>query len=53
MSVPIIFSNGIINVCFGENVKLVEPVNLYGCSIGNKNIDSPGVYAGNLAKKIK
>ncbi|RVU25598.1 N-acetyltransferase [Sandaracinomonas limnophila] len=25
--------NGIINVIFGENVKVVEPVNLYGCEI--------------------
>lgn len=26
---------GIINVKFGENVKIVEPVNLYDCSIGD------------------
>jgi acetyltransferase-like isoleucine patch superfamily enzyme len=27
-------SSGIKNVLFGENVKVVEPVNLYGCKIG-------------------
>ena len=25
--------NGIVNVKFGKNIKIVEPVNLYGCSI--------------------
>lgn len=31
---PKIFKSGIVNVQFGEGVKLVEPVNIYGCSIG-------------------
>jgi len=31
---PIKFQSGIINVRFGDNVKIVEPVNIYGCEIG-------------------
>lgn len=30
---PIILASGIKNVRFGENVKLVQPVNLYDCTI--------------------
>jgi acetyltransferase-like isoleucine patch superfamily enzyme len=30
---PILFESGIKNVTFGENVKIVQPVNIYGCSI--------------------
>jgi acetyltransferase-like isoleucine patch superfamily enzyme len=32
---PTILTSGISGVTFGKNVKLVEPVNLYGCSIGD------------------
>jgi|SRR6185312_7228010 len=32
---PTILTSGINGVIFGKNVKLVEPVNLYGCSIGD------------------
>jgi UDP-3-O-[3-hydroxymyristoyl] glucosamine N-acyltransferase len=32
---PKILQSGINNVSFGENVTIVEPVNLYGCSIGD------------------
>jgi acetyltransferase-like isoleucine patch superfamily enzyme len=28
------YQSGIINVRFGENVKIIEPVNIYGCEIG-------------------
>jgi acetyltransferase-like isoleucine patch superfamily enzyme len=35
MSEPTIFQAGIKNVVFGENVRLVMPANLYGCSIGD------------------
>lgn len=36
MTTPIIFNSAIKNdVVFGENVKVVTPVNLYGCSVGN------------------
>ncbi|MDA9596741.1 N-acetyltransferase [Candidatus Pelagibacter sp.] len=34
---------GIINVEFGDNVKIVEPVNLYGCSIGDNVVIGPFV----------
>jgi acetyltransferase-like isoleucine patch superfamily enzyme len=30
---PILFESGIRNVTFGENVKIVQPVNIYGCTI--------------------
>lgn len=32
---PLIFESGIREVKFGENVKLVEPVNLYECKISS------------------
>jgi len=32
---------GIVNVQFGENVTLVEPCNIYGCSIGNNTFVGP------------
>src|SRR5688572_15914383 len=36
MNKPVIFSSKINDdVEFGQNVKVVEPVNLYGCHIGN------------------
>lgn len=30
---PTLFESGIKNVQFGKNVKIVQPVNIYGCSI--------------------
>ena len=36
-------SVGIKNVKFGENVKVVEPVNLYGCEIGDNTFVGPFV----------
>lgn len=33
----------IVNVQFGENVKVVEPVNLYGCKIGDGSFVGPFV----------
>ena len=44
---------GIQDVIFGANVKVTEPVNLYGCSIGDNSIIGPfteiqkGVVIGN------
>lgn len=35
MNKPSLKSVGIVDVSFGENVTIVEPVNLYGCSIGD------------------
>ncbi|HOZ87009.1 MAG TPA: acyltransferase [Bacteroidia bacterium] len=40
---PIVFKAAIKNVSFGENVKIVEPVNIYGCSIGNETFIGPFV----------
>ena len=40
---PILLKAGIKDVSFGENVKIVEPVNLYGCSIGNNCFIGPFV----------
>lgn len=34
MSEPKIRQAGIVNVTFGENVTVIQPVNLYGCTIG-------------------
>ena len=34
---------GIVDVSFGENVTVVEPVNLYGCSIGQESFIGPFV----------
>ncbi|OYY99418.1 MAG: UDP-3-O-(3-hydroxymyristoyl)glucosamine N-acyltransferase [Sphingobacteriia bacterium 28-36-52] len=35
--------SGVVNVSFGNNVKVVFPVNLYGCSIGNNTFIGPFV----------
>jgi acetyltransferase-like isoleucine patch superfamily enzyme len=32
---PVIFKSGVVDVVFGTNVKLVEPVNLYGCRVAD------------------
>ena len=34
---------GIVNVAFGKNVTVVEPVNMYGCTIGDKTFVGPFV----------
>jgi acetyltransferase-like isoleucine patch superfamily enzyme len=36
-------SIGIVDVKFGENVTVVQPVNLYGCSIGDDSFVGPFV----------
>ena len=41
MSNPQILEIGIRNVEFGEQVKVVEPVNLYGCTIGDNCFIGP------------
>ena len=38
---PRILKAGIQDVQFGEGVKIVEPVNLYGCTIGNECFIGP------------
>ncbi len=36
-------SVGIVDVTFGEKVTVIEPANLYGCSIGNNSFVGPFV----------
>jgi len=53
---PIVLKTGIVDVKFGVNVKLVEPLNLYGCSIGDDCFIGPfteiqkGVVIGEKTK---
>ena len=44
-----IISSKIKNVIFGDNVKIIEPVNLYDCSIGNNSFIGPFVE---IQKKV-
>jgi acetyltransferase-like isoleucine patch superfamily enzyme len=43
MADPILLQSGIVNVRFGENVKVVQPANLYGCTIGDNCFIGPFV----------
>jgi acetyltransferase-like isoleucine patch superfamily enzyme len=43
MHKPIYSQAGIRDVVFGENVKVIEPVNLYGCRIGDHCFIGPFV----------
>jgi len=43
MGNPILLKAKIVNVEFGENVKVIEPVNIYGCSIGDNCFIGPFV----------
>jgi len=43
LSTPNIREAGIHNVSFGENVTVVNPVNMYGCSIGDNVFVGPFV----------
>ena len=38
---PILYKSQIKDVQFGENVKVVEPVNIYGCTIGSNSFIGP------------
>lgn len=40
---PTLFLSAIKDVAFGTNVKIVEPVNIYGCSIGDDVFIGPFV----------
>jgi acetyltransferase-like isoleucine patch superfamily enzyme len=40
---PIFFESGIKDVIFGENVKIVKPVNLYNCKVGSNCFIGPFV----------
>jgi acetyltransferase-like isoleucine patch superfamily enzyme len=43
MGEPRLLSIGIVDVRFGENVRVVQPVNLYGCTIGDDTFIGPFV----------
>jgi len=43
MNKPVLLSVGIKDVSFGTNVKIVQPVNIYGCAIGNDCFIGPFV----------
>lgn len=43
MGKPILYKVGIKDVSFGENVKVIEPANLYGCSIDDSCFIGPFV----------
>ena len=34
-------NSGIVDCSLGENVKIIKPVNLYGCSIGDNTFVGP------------
>jgi len=40
---PILLTSGIVDTTFGENVKVVQPANLYGCTIGDHSFIGPFV----------
>lgn len=43
MAEPILLHAGIVNVTFGDGVKVLQPVNLYGCNIGSHSFIGPFV----------
>jgi acetyltransferase-like isoleucine patch superfamily enzyme len=43
MVAPTLKKTGIVDVTFGKNVTVVEPVNLYGCAIGDDSFVGPFV----------
>ena len=43
MGDPKIFQSEIVDVEFGQNVKIVSPVNIYGCKIGDNCFIGPFV----------
>jgi len=43
LSSPRILKSGIVDVTFGENVTVIEPANLYGCTIGDNVFVGPFV----------
>src|SRR5689334_16996511 len=47
MNEPVLLKAQIRNVQFGQGVKVVEPVNLYGCSIGTNSFIGPFVEIQN------
>ncbi len=47
MAEPLLLDVGIVNVAFGERVKVVRPVNLYGCELGDDCFVGPFVEIQN------
>jgi acetyltransferase-like isoleucine patch superfamily enzyme len=43
MAEPHLLRSGIVDARFGENVRVVQPVNLYGCTIGDDSFVGPFV----------
>jgi acetyltransferase-like isoleucine patch superfamily enzyme len=43
MAAPILLQTGIVDVTFGERVKVVQPANIYGCNIGDDCFIGPFV----------
>ncbi|MDB6128693.1 MAG: acetyltransferase [Verrucomicrobia bacterium] len=43
MAAPKLRNVGVVDVAFGENVTVVQPTNLYGCSIGDDTFVGPFV----------
>ena len=43
MGQPKLLDSGVLNVQFGMNVTVVQPVNLYGCQIGDDVVIGPFV----------
>lgn len=43
MGTPQFLQSGILEVTFGDNVQIVQPVNLYGCSLGDNTFIGPFV----------
>ena len=41
MNKPIIYKSQIQDVDFGKNIRIIEPVNLYGCKIGDNTFIGP------------
>jgi acetyltransferase-like isoleucine patch superfamily enzyme len=53
---PEIRGVGIVDVTFGENVTVVQPVNLYGCTIGDNTFVGPFVEiqkGANIGKRCR
>ena len=50
MKKPKLISSKIKNVIFGDNVKIIEPVNMYDCNIGNDSFIGPFVE---IQKNVK
>lgn len=50
MNKPTIYQSQITNVKFGKNVKVVEPLNIYGCEVGENSFIGPFVE---IQKNVK